>query len=238
MGTWDDGLLDNDTALDGLGDLRAGIVEDLVTLGAARPTPATTGRLTGAVGVLLQLSAYDFEAHGDAIVGAVKAHAAQIAKLPPAARKVLAQVAAGQGKVLAERPAKLPARTIALLHSSAKARSGFGRREPSLFSSKAAAAYVQEVARRCVEAVDEDFEDEDNWSDLCREGLGLGSLTALLVLEPCRVSTGRLTSWRRKAAKGLATLEAEPDDELEFHQRYYAKLDKVFALLLRRFAAR
>ena len=237
MGTWEDGLLDNDTALDGLGDLQSAIVADIVELGAAKPTATSTGRLAGAVGALLQLSAYDFddEADGSAIAAAVKAHAAEIAKLPAPARKLLDQVAAGHGKALAEREAKLPVEQMRLLHSGGKGASPFGRREPSLFATKAAAAYVQEIAQRCVGAVDGDFEDENNWNDLCREGVGIGTLPVLLVLAPCRVPTAKIERWRKKAKKGIASLEEEPDEELDFHRGYYAKLDKVLALLLRRF---
>ncbi len=237
MGTWDEGLLDNDAAHDGLGDLREEICEDVERLGAAKPTASSTAKLGAAVGVLLQLSphALGLETEsGPTIVAAVKAHAAGLARLPAPARKVLEQVMAGEGKALAERPAKLGSRALALLCSARGARVPFGPRVPSLFAAKPAAAYAQEVARRCVEAVDEDFSEEELWSDLCREASGLGCLAFLLVLEPCRVPPRKLERWRRCAKQGLALLEAEPDDELDFHRKFYANLDGVLALLLRR----
>lgn len=74
MGTWDHGLLDNDTAPDGLGDLVQSLLTDVEQIGAARPTLATTAKLIAALGLLLQLSAYSFEAQGPArtITAAVK----------------------------------------------------------------------------------------------------------------------------------------------------------------------
>lgn len=238
MGTWDDGLLDNDTAMDGLGDLHHGVAADLVRIGAMKPSSASTAKLGAAVGVLLQLSAYDFDLDtesGPKIAAAVKAHATTIAGLPLAARKLFEAVAAGGGKALAERPATMSAKQIAILHNGGT-RAPFGKREASLFDGKVAEAYVQEVAERCVAMIDGDFEDEDNWCDLCREGMGIGCLGVLMILAPYKVSKPKLERWRRAAKKGIAVLEEEPDDELAFHRGYYSNLDAALALLQRRFA--
>lgn len=240
MGTWNDGLLDNDATMDGLGDLRDEIVGDIERLGAAKPSSTSTAKLAAAVGVLLQLSSYEFELDNDTgpkIVAAVKAHAKEIAKLPPAARKVLDAVAAGEGKALAERRGKMGAKLVGLLNKGA-AESRFGKREPALFAAKAGAAYVQDLAKRCVGRVDEDFEDEDTWSDLCREGMNMGCLGVLAILEPCQVPVAKVERWRRNATKGLASLEKADDDELDFHRGYYANLDAVLAQLTKRFGDR
>jgi hypothetical protein len=237
MGTWDHGLLDNDCASDGVADLAHAVLEDIEALGECKPTLATTARLGAAVGVLLQLSSYCFtDERGATVVAAVQAHAEMIKNFPPPFRRVMTTVMAGGGEALAERPARMPRAQVALLHVGGE-QAPFGRREPSLFAAKSAGAYVQVVARRCVEAIDEDFADEANWSDLCREGIGMGGLAALLVLAPCKVSARRLAGWRRKAQLGLATLIEEEDEELPFQREYYANLDRVFAALLRRFAA-
>jgi hypothetical protein len=237
MGTWDAGILDNDTALDGLGELDRGVVEDIVRFGAARPSPTSTAKLVAAIGVLLQLSAYDFGLDtdgGEAIVAAVERHGAQIAKLPRAARKVLAQVLAGEGSTLAERPAKMSARAIASLHAHSS-QAPFGKREPSLLASPAGAAYVQVVARRCVAMIDGDFGDPAALSDLCREGTGVGCIGALMVLEPCRVPAAKVRRWRRAAKAGLSEITAQDDDELSFMRGYYRALDTALAILERRF---
>jgi len=232
MGTWDDGLLDNDSALDGLGDLSHRIVEDIVEA-------STVERLAAAVGVLLQLSRYEFgldTPNGPKIVAAVKRHAAGLAKLAPAAREVLQRVMDGDGKDLAERPAAMDPAHATLLNRKSK-QGRFGQREAALLESEAAREYVQEIAGRCVEAIDSDFQDEDTWSDLCREAMGIGLLGVLMVIEPCRIERAKLDEWRQKARVGLDTLEEREDEELEFHRRYHGNLDQVFAVLIERFTA-
>ncbi|MBL4844794.1 MAG: hypothetical protein JKY65_04640 [Planctomycetes bacterium] len=238
MGTWDEGMLDNDSSLDGLGDITHGLIEDIQTLGTTEPGASSTGRLGAAIGILLQLSPFDFSAdsgQSESIVEALKAHEQGIGShLPAAAQKILARVVAGEGQKLAERTAALPATLTSALHTGA-ASGPFGLREPSLFETESGAAYVEEVAQRCVQLVADDFEDEDNWSDLCREASGMGALATLLVLEPCAVSPEKVLEWRTSAAKGLAQLEAEQDDELDFQRPYYANVDLVFAALLQRY---
>jgi len=239
MGTWAEGILDNDSTLDGLGDLRHEVVNDILAFGETKPTAASTNKLCAAVGLLLQLSSYDFKLDGDSgpkIIAAVKAHEKSFTKLPSAARKLLALILDGKGEELAKRPEKMSPKTAKLLHTERPA-CPFGKREASLFESKEAATYVQSFAKRCIETIEEDFEDEDNWSDLCREGMGMAGLAALLVVGPCRVPVAKIARWRKNAKKGLAALEANPDDELDFHRKYYANLDKVYALLETRFAS-
>ena len=235
----DNGLLDNDTAMDRLAEIHGEVASDIEDLGASKPSAAATAKLAAAVGVLLQLSSYELGLEtesGPKIASAVNAHAKEIAKHPAAARKVLDSVAAGEGKALAERPAKMSAKRIGFL-CAGSADSPFGKREPALFESKAAAAYVEGVAKRCVDMIDEDFEDEDNWSDLCRAGMGIGCLGILLVLDPCKVPASKIERWRRNAKKSIGFLDKEPDDELDFHRGYYANLDAVLGLLAKRFAS-
>ena len=237
MGTWDHGLLDNDCANDGLAEVANGVAADIEHIGASKPSLTSTARLGAAVGVLLQLAGHHFaDGRGGPLVAALQAHAASIARFPPPFRRALQRVIAGEGEALAGRPWRMSVRQAGLLHVGRR-EPPFGKREPALFAARPAAAYVQEVARRCVEMVDEDLEDESIWSDLCRESVGMGGLAALMVLEPCRVSPRKLAGWRRKAQAGLAALAAEPDEELPFHRAYYQNLDRVFMVLLARFAA-
>lgn len=203
MGTWDHGLLDNDSVHDGLGELAASVLADITTLGAAVPTEATARRLAAAVGALLQLSAYSFRDDADdpAIVAALRAQQPGLAGLPAPVRHVLGQVEKGEGEALARRPAGMDPGLVELLHVGAT-EAPFGTREPALFASVEGAAYVQELAMRCVAAVEADLEDESTWSDLCREASGFGPLAVLFVLEPCRVPASTLERWRRCAQDG------------------------------------
>lgn len=225
MGTWDEGILDNDASLDGLGELSRGVLEDV--LGAGKPSKAGAARLCGAVGVLLQLSPFDFGDEAAQVKEVRKALRAWLDVVPAEASKVLQRVASGP---VEEEEAKLPKPVAALLHKSG--RSGFGAREDTLFESKEAKAYVGEVIERCVEAMDEDFAEEWMWSDLCREANSMGMLGALLVLEPGRAPKEKLERWRACAQKGLAQLVEDEDEELGFQRSYYQNLDGVFAALL------
>lgn len=237
MGTFDIGILDNDCALDGLGDLAHSIVEDIVALSAKKRTATSAETLGAAVGVLLQLSPYDFDltsANGPKIVAALQSQSEAIAALPAAARKLLGAVADGKGKELAARDGKRTALDNLLAAGGKTSR--FAPRHKALFATSAAEKYVQTIAKRCTAAIDEDFEDEDNWSDLCREGMGMGHLAALTVLAPCKVAPSKITRWRKLAQKGIDELREREDDELDFHAKYYANLDKVYAFLLKRFS--
>lgn len=229
MGTWDSGLLDNDNALDGLGELAFTLREEL----SAASDP---GRAAAAVGVLLQLSAWDFSKDNDAAADLQTAIAAiDSRKLAPEARALLEQLARGEGAALARRPAKLAAAEAKLLHASGK--SGFGERQAALFDSKAGAAYVQELADAWLASVEADLSDEYLATDLCREASSMGALGALLVLEPVRLPKKKLEKLRALAAAGLRQLEEKKDDELDFHRKYHAAVDGVFAALLARAAA-
>ncbi len=124
MGTWDHGLLDNDTALDGLSELDDGVIEDIVALGTAKPSRAVASKLAGAVGVLLQLSAYEFSE------GAPRREHSRRHRGASAGHREAAEACArgargsrrGQGEKLAKRPAKLKASTIKLFHTAPRHR--------------------------------------------------------------------------------------------------------------------
>lgn len=225
MGTWNYGLLDNDTALDAIGDLCADIRADISRFS---DSPA---ELCAAVGILLQLSAYDFdlESHGQAIIDAVRR--ADLTALPDDARQLMTAIATGGGKALAERrdPSHPPALLEAI--STGAKHSCFGQREPALFATPAGAAYVQAIADRCVEAIERDMAEEDLWSDICREMPSMGLVAVLLVIAPRTVNAAHVESWRDKARHGLAQLREHEDSELDFHEKYHASLERAFALL-------
>jgi len=235
MGTWDEGLLDNDTACDALGDLCHEIVGDIVRFGE---TPTATDELCAAIGVLLQLSDYDFgldSDRGPKIVAAAKLHEQQLARAAAEVRRVMALVSDGRGKELAEQPDLASAAHAGIFNTGATT-SRFGERHPALFATPAGAAYVQAIVDRCVETIEGELEDEENLSDMCREVGSLGLLGVLMVLSPCRVPLATVESWRAKARQGVNELRERADEELEFHEAYYANLDRAFAVLAERFA--
>ena len=80
----------------------------------------------------------------------------------------------------------------------------------------------------------DDLEQPEVWPDLWREARSMGALAALLVLEPWALPKVKFMRWRELAAQGLAALEAEVDDETDFHRDYYRAVDGVFDALMRR----
>jgi hypothetical protein len=236
MGTWDDGLLDNDTALDGLGELEDVILADVRALGGRVPSPDTTAELAAAIGVYLQLASEGLDP-GDTnrpvLVTALGAHAEELTKLPREAQDVLGAIS--RGEAVAGKPAELPAEAVRLLAAGADS-APFHAPIRGLSAAKRGAAYVQSVANRCAQMIDEDLEDEDTAADLAREGLGIAALGVLLVLPPYALSTKRTKAWRRAVKNGLAALVSAEDDELDFHRGYYANVLGVIDLVEKRLA--
>ena len=227
MGTWDAGLLDNDCAHDGVGTISDGVVSDILALGAEKPTSARVDTLGAAVGILLQLSTYDFDPtapNGPKVAAAVAAWKEPIATLSPPARDVLEAVGRGEGRRLAERRSSYPNDVTKVVGTR------FGAREEALFASKAAHDYVATVADRCIAAADEDF-DSDAVTDLCREAYGMGALAVLFVIAPYARQKKKVDHWRSRAREALETLESQKDSELEFHREYYANVDRALGVL-------
>lgn len=236
MGTWDDGLLDNDTALDGLGELEDVILADVRALGERSGAPDTTAELAAAIGVYLQLSNEALEptdTNRPVLVAALAGHAGQVAELAPEAREVLGAVT--RGEAVTGKAAELPSEAVRLLAAEAD-EAPFHAPIRALSATKKGAAYVQSVANRCAEMIDEDLEDEDTAADLAREGIGIAALGVLLVLPPYALSTKRTKAWRAAVKGGLRTLVEAEDDELDFHRGYYANVLGVIDLVEKRLA--
>ncbi len=238
MGTWDTGILDNDAALDGLGDITHAVMEGVRSLGEALPEAEKAGELAAGIGLLLQLSPFDFSPQSStaATISETLETWAQVieATLSPEAQAVLSQVAQGEGEALAKRPAELPEAIVSALHNGAAA-APYGQREAALFETPAGAAFMKRITAKCTDMIEADFEHEDVWADLCRDATGMAVLAMLLVLEPCKVDPKRIAHWRACSAKGLKMCEAAEHEELEFQRPYYANLDRVFAALEQRY---
>lgn len=250
MGAWGRGLLQNDTAQDGLVEVISSIEEDVAALAAgARPGERSAARLGAAVGLLLQLSSwhsFDPESEASAtVVQAIDRHRPALSALPRKAAHILRRVAEGGGGELASRPAKL---NRSLRRALFATESGgfpmertFGKREASLFADRDAEAYVQKVARRCVELVDADFAEEDIVNDLARESMAMGAFATLLVIEPCRVPVAKVERWRKAHRRAMAAfeVEGEPDEsDAEFEEGYEKCLELAFRLMVRKFSRR
>lgn len=251
MGTWGYGILQNDSAQDGIGDLARTIEDDVAGLADRPATVEAAARAGAAVGLLLQFSEYSLNPESEASAGirrGLKAQEPAFDALPGKAGSILRGVLEGTHPGLEDRLADLDERVVEALIGPAEeerefpTQRAFGRREPDLFAHPEAARYAQEVAERCAGLVDEDFEDDEIVDDLCRESTAIGPLGLLLLIEPCRLDPDRVEAWRERAAEGFATMEEDladedPDGELEFYAVYRACLDKALAVAAEKAAA-
>src|SRR5262249_2352798 len=133
------------------------------------------------------------------ILAAIERQAPAFAALPKTAVDLLAAVRAGQGYELAEQEGPLADDLPQALLDSAPGLPmgpGTGGRHAGMFEHPAGAAYLQEVADRCVQLVAEGFanlgEPPEMWDE---HGDEIAALSALLQLEPCRVDGRLFRDW-------------------------------------------
>jgi hypothetical protein len=241
MGTWGRGILQNDTAQDGLCEVIHGIFDDVVALGKKRATKKSVAKLGAGVGLLLQLSAnywFDEESkYWPQLRAVLESHRALFDSLSPEAALLLSDVLDGKGRELAARDAPGNARLGQALFATDS--QGFsmertlGFREPALFAHPEATKYVQTVADRLVGELDEGFDDDSVVEDPCREADFIAALAVLLVLEPCRVDADHFASWRAR----FRTAQGEYGDESAFFTDYNANLELAFELGIEKFGA-
>jgi hypothetical protein len=241
MGAWGYGILQNDDAQDGLVEVIHGVEDDISRVAHRRSDEAVAARVGGAVGLLLQLSAWFsldpesefFPTLRDTLEQQMTAFNA----LPRGASRLLTEVQKGKGIEMTNRPAKLNRQLQRTLFATPaedfSTQRVFSKREPALFRHPEAARYLQGVADRCVERVNCDFADESIVGDLSRESAGMGAFATLLVLEPCQVDPKRFEIWRDQFHKATADLELGEED---FEQKYNECLELAFRVGIRKFS--
>jgi hypothetical protein len=246
MGVWGHGILQNDSAQDELCEVIAGIYGDVIALGKEPTNRTTVARLGAGVGLMLQLSAsYWFSEAGEywaPLREVLALHEKGFAAVPPEAGRILTDVLAGKGKELADRDAPPDARLSGALFAEDLQgfhllERTFGYREPALFGDPEAARYVQEMADRLANVVDEGVAHDYMLEDPCHEADFIAAMSVLLVLEPCQVGPDRFASWRERFREVRA--EAQPSDpaESDFLARYNGCLDQALQIGIDRFSA-
>jgi hypothetical protein len=245
MGAWGHGLLQNDDAQDGLGEIHDDIESDITKLARRRPDETMAARLAAGIGLLLHLNAwYSFNpenAFYDNLQAALARQEEAFDLLPKRAGVILRHL-----REHPEKGAELVARTGPLdkqlqFAFFAKGK-GFsmerrmGKREPALFEHPESAAYVQKLADRLLRVVTAGFRKRGLVQDLYREaGPIIASLATLLVIEPCQVNPQRLRDcWDlyRAANAGI-----DHGDEEEFDRSYRACLRTALEAGISRFSA-
>jgi hypothetical protein len=233
MGTWGSGLFDGDGPLDVIVDLTTELEEEIASLTTVDPSDATVGQLSGAVGLLLQLSPSSFDRESETattIVAAIEQHQQSLSARPAEAVTILRRIAAGEGQSLADRDGDRQGTLEQALGNYIDY-----YREPALFEHPAAHDVTQRFAERCAELVDELLAapELDPY-----EALDVGGpLGLLLLVEPCRIDPARCAAWR--AALGAIAERARQEDaanpDLAFFTEYVRNADLAFELLASKF---
>jgi hypothetical protein len=243
MGAWGCGLLQNDVSQDALVRFLQTIDADVARLRRRRPTADLAGRLAGAVGLLLQLmsvSSFDPDSErGATLLAVLQRQASAFPALPKTAIDLLGAIRAGKGLELVEQEGTLPAELAQAFFEEEPGfltERGTGMYHAGLFEHSASAAYVQEVADRCVEVVQRGFADLGEPPEMWEEhGDEIVALCVLLQLQPCRVSAELFRDWwsRYHASEGddLEGLE-------EYEQDYRRCLWRALNYGLRRFSGK
>jgi hypothetical protein len=212
MGAWGCGLLQNDVSQDALIRFLQTSDADVARLRTRGPIADLAGRLAGAVGLLLQLksvSSFDPDCErGATLLAVLQQQAPAFSALPKRAVDLLGAIQAGKGLDLVEQEGTLPSELTQAFFEDKPGfltERGTGTYHAGLFEHPASAAYVQEVADRCVEVVRRGLADLGEPPEVWDEhGDEIVALCALLQLRPCQVPAELFGDWwsRYRAAEG------------------------------------
>jgi hypothetical protein len=233
MGAWGYGILQNDAVQDAMLRFIREVRADVDPLREAAPSPDGAGRLAAVVGLLLQLQApHCFDPareYAATILAAIERQAPALTALPKTAVDLLGAIRGHHGVELAGEEGPL---AEDLYQAFFDADAGFpmergtGVRHAGMFAHPAGAAYVQEVADRCVRRLSEGFADlgepPEMWDELADE---VAALSALLQLEPCRVDAGLFRGWWQSYLVACAEEDYEEEYEWEYRRCLWRALN-------------
>jgi hypothetical protein len=210
MGTWDDGLYDNDHALDVLPEMTEGVDLDR--------SPA---HLAVGIGLRVWMASSSLEPHSGEIRAALQRHEAWLAELPEEARKALCDIA-DNPKAASERRGSRTPEDRAVLGTYNE-----GPRIDVLFRVQGADDVIREVADKCIAHLDEVTRHED--ADLYEIAGDLAPLGVLLEMRAVgvRVPRAKIKAWQA----AFRRMDESTDAERAFWDKYVARVKRGFARL-------
>lgn len=204
MGAWGAGLLDNDGALDGLGDLFDGL------------RPRTDAQLPVVIGLQAWLQGHV----ADGTVEALRAREAWLVTLPKAVREPLELLLRDHGAFVARH--SRPPEVIEVLGTYCD-----GPRYDALLSVPGAEAVIAELAASTVERLDDLLVSSPDLYEASDAGGYLGVLVELSVAGHWSAPRGAVNEWRRHFDR----VDAETTGEREFWDDYVAHVHGALKLL-------
>lgn len=231
MGTWGDGLLDSDGALDCAGEVTEWLEAQAALLVDSPATEVAAARLAALMGLLLHLSPYSFESPRSwpALRDALEQQHRAYAALSPEAATLMRQLLHGAGKELGARRGERSGEFLQALGGYLD-----GVLEPCLLAHEAAGALVQEVAGVCADMLDVRLTGD---LDLYESADAMGAFALLLLLPPCRLEGARLKRWHgfMREARRRTGAEGTGNPDIEFFDRYMVNVELAFRLARARF---
>jgi len=243
MGAWGYGILQNDSAQDGMCDVANQIQIDITSL-AKEGSAENAAKLAAGTALLLQFSQYSFNPENDfyeKLIQALTVNQNYIQDLPGNSAEVLNAVMDGHGAELAGRDGVIDADIDKALHSDEDEgfimQKAFSVIEPDLFLHPTSAAYLQQTVDGLVAQVDEEFADEEMLSDLSREAECMGAFGLLLIIPKAQVPPEKFTQWRNQFHEVWDEMEATGDEiEDGFAEQYNSFLEVGFQCGIKRYS--
>ncbi len=237
MGAWGRGILQNDTAQDGLVAIAHTVEDGVRALG--HPEDSTTGELLACIGCLIQFSPYSLSPENEfhaTLVKAIRSHVPDPLAFPEEIETLLRNIVSGVPPTYAMM--NFDPRLERALHgpvpSTFATQKTWARPPDGCFEHPAARSFLQGIADHCVHLVDEDFADHEVLEDPVREASAMGALALLLILDPIHIDPARFGRWRRAYQSGKT---ARDPDEADFYRDYDACAEAAFAYGVAKFDA-
>ena len=209
MGTWGEGLYDNDAALDLLADL----------IGSVEPEESPAHLAVG-LGLRLWMLPVHVETGADEIRRILDRKRDWVAKLPAPARAELTALAADP-KALSQRPGSRSHEHRAIIGGYEN-----GPRVDALFQVEGAPQLLNELAERLGQILDEALDGRRGLYEVSDALAALGVLLELRTID-VRCAPGRIARWKEAYA---ASDRATPE-ERSFWDDYSARVFQAFARL-------
>jgi hypothetical protein len=210
MGTWSDGLYDNDSALDELGDLLAFDDEE-----------PDVERLTAHIGLLAWLNPISIQSDGDFLQARVDGAGDDLEFLPEETRAALLELLENREAVM-ERTSRTPEVEAALGGYSD------GPRIDALLRFPGAQPVIDELAGNCAGMLDGLLRPGRSLYEIAGGLASLGVLIELTQAGLHRPEPARVERWRT----GLTAIDKATREERSFWWKYIRRVRRGFDLLV------